>query len=475
MSEHSIFKTFLAIGACRLTRGLLRLFHRGGTTLPGRSALTFDKKILEVVSQGMHIIVVTGTNGKTTTCSMLRNAFQESGIAPLSNISGANLLSGITAEFASQATLSGKPKKSYAIVECDEGALKQVAPLIKPEVIVVTNLFRDQLDRYGEIMHTLNEIRTGISLVPEAVLCLNSDCSLTASLASDVSNPVYFFGIGKTAVAENNTDTAEEQDNSPSDAKYCIRCGTEYDYSYHTYAHLGGFSCPNCDYKRKRPELEVTSIESTSRRSDIIIRIADTQVRVHVGLPALYNIYNAIAALAAFESAGLDRQKMITSLASVKSSFGRMEGFIYNNVDIQMILVKNPAGCNQTLDYLSSLNEEYVAVLCLNDKTADGHDISWIWDVDHEKIIEDPFCKKIYVSGTRARDMKIRLKYGNAKEENIRMIRSNEKLLSAVTEDKLPVYILPNYTAMLKLRTILSSATGRNEFWKDQKYVNKKH
>ena len=469
MSDHSSIKTFLAIGACRLTRGLLRLFRRGGTTLPGRSALFFDKKILEVVSQGMHIIVVTGTNGKTTTCSMLRNALQESGLNPLSNISGANLLTGITAEFASQATLQGIPKKEYAIIECDEAALKKVAPLIKPEVIVVTNLFRDQLDRYGEIMHTLNEIKTGISLVPETMLCLNADCSLTSSLATDVPNPVYYYGLGQM---NDDTEITDDQSEALSDAKYCINCGTEYEYAYHTYAHLGGFYCPNCGYTRKKPQLEVTSIDNaTSKSSDITIRFTDKSEKVHVALPALYNIYNAIAAIGAFECAGWDRQKIIKSLSSISSSFGRMEGFIYNNVDIQMILVKNPAGCNQTLDYLSSLNEDYVAIFSLNDKTADGHDISWIWDVEYENVINDPHCKKLFVSGTRARDMKVRLKYGNADEDDIKLIRSNEKLLAAATAEQLPVFILPNYTAMLRLRAVLGSATGKREFWKDQNYV----
>lgn len=472
MSNHNFFKTFLAILACRLTRAILRLLHRGGTTLPGRMALVFDKKILEVVSQGMHIIVVTGTNGKTTTCSMLRNALQESGINPLSNISGANLLTGITAEFASQATLFGKPKKEYAIIECDEASLKKVAPLINPEVIVVTNLFRDQLDRYGEIMHTLNEIKTGISLVPDTILCLNSDCSLTASLATKVPNPVYFYGIG---IMSGNSNFAGNPTDSLSDAKYCIHCGTEYKYRYHTYAHLGGFYCPNCGYTRVKPDLEVTSIDNyTSKSSDITLRFGRYSCKVHIGLPALYNIYNAIAAIGAFECANLDRQSIINSLATVNSSFGRMEGFIYNNVDVQMILVKNPAGCNQTLDYLASLKEDYVVLFSLNDKTADGHDISWIWDVDYEKVINDTYCKGLFVSGTRGKDMKVRLKYGNAYEEEIRLIRPNEDIMSVVTESTLPVFILPNYTAMLSLRAELSSATGKKEFWKDQSYVAKR-
>jgi UDP-N-acetylmuramyl tripeptide synthase len=471
MNNHNPIKTFLAVSACKLTRLGLRVLHRGGTTLPGRSALLFDKKILEVVSKNMEIIVVTGTNGKTTTCSMLRNALQEGGIEPLSNISGANLLTGITAEFTALSTLGGKPKKKYAIVECDEGALKKVVPLIKPKVIVVTNLFRDQLDRYGEVMHTLEEIRRGVKLVPDTILCLNADCSLTASLAKDVPNQIFYYGIGKEAISSINNVETPSGGSELSDAKYCINCGTEYEYSYHTYAHLGGFKCPKCGYKRMQPNMEVCTIDKiSSKGSDIAVMLNGNKSKpIHIGLPAVYNIYNALSALGAYAAAGWKLSDMTKSLANVNSSFGRMETFTYNNVDIQMILVKNPAGCNQSLSYLSSLGEDYVAVLCLNDKTADGHDISWIWDADHEKVALDPHCKKIYVSGTRATDMMVRLKYAGADEDSITLVEDNKELIDIMTSHKLPVFILPNYTSMLSLRAVLSAATGKKEFWKDQK------
>lgn len=472
MKRHNLFKTFLAISSCKITRLALRLVHRGGTALPGRVALSFDKRILEVVSRGMEIIVVTGTNGKTTTCSMLRNALQESGIEPLSNVSGANLTSGITAEFASQATLTGKPKKKYAIVECDEAALKRVVPLIKPKVIVVTNLFRDQLDRYGEIMNTLKELRRGIRSVPKAMLCLNADCSLTASLAQGLPNPVYYYGI--------SVPSPESETGAISDAKYCIKCGAEYEYDFHTYAHLGGFRCPKCGYKRISPDMEVSSIDKFSDKgTDIRISYhtpasenhptEKKSEMLHIGLPALYNVYNAIAAIGAYDAAGWNKNDIIQSLANVNSSFGRMEKFTYNDTETQIILVKNPAGCNQIMSYLSSLKNDYVAVFCLNDKTADGHDISWIWDADYEKITQDPYCKQIFVSGTRANDMKVRLKYADAPDNDIILINDKNKLIKEATASQLPVYFLPNYTSMLELRSVLSAATGRREFWKDPK------
>ena len=294
------------------------------------------------------------------------------------------------------------------MIECDEGALKQVVPRIHPKVIVVTNLFRDQLDRYGEVMHTLEEIRKGIRLVPDAILCLNADDSLTASLALGVPNPVTYFGI--------DCPVGEQKNVEISDARYCIRCGTEYEYDYHTYAHLGGFRCPKCGYRRIRPAVAVTGIEKVSSSGSVVrmrfgadgstdaaaedgrIRgtadgteggrdrsstaiaeegkgrdtATETEQEVTIGLPAVYNIYNGAAAIAAYQAAGFERKEIIASLADVHSSFGRMETFRLGEVPVQMILVKNPAGCNQALSYLSGLGEDYQAVFCLNDRTGDG-------------------------------------------------------------------------------------------------------
>ncbi|MGN0363330.1 MAG: MurT ligase domain-containing protein [Bilifractor sp.] len=507
-------KTMLAVGACKTTRNVLRLLHRGGTTTPGRVAMKLDADILETVSKGMEIIVVTGTNGKTTTSNMIEHALSGSGRDVLANKSGANLLPGVTAEFTSNATATGKPKKHYAVIECDEGALKQVVPRIHPKVIVVTNLFRDQLDRYGEVMHTLEEIRKGIKMVPDAILCLNADDSLTASLAIGVPNPVTYFGI--------DCPVGEQENLEISDARYCIRCGTEYVYDYHTYAHLGGFRCPKCGYSRIHPAVAVTEIErvsssgSTARirfgrdgsqaqdngNSDLVKNTdanrapvtgpqttpatdmapdlrtiptaqttgsdkrEETEQEVSIGLPAVYNIYNGAAAIAAYQAAGFDRNEVISSLADVHSSFGRMETFRLGEVPLQMILVKNPAGCNQALSYLASLNEDYQAVFCLNDRTADGHDISWIWDADFEKVCRDPHMKHAFVVGDRADDMQLRLKYAGASERVIEKMPDNAALIEKLQQSSLPVFILPNYTSMLSLRAALSTITGKQAFWK---------
>ena len=209
-------RIILSLILCRTLRLLSRLLHRGGTAMPGRIALRIYPNLLAVLSKSVKVVAVTGTNGKTTSSRIIEEAFSEQKLSYFANRSGANLLSGITTEFVMNSTLLGKAKKEYAIIECDEAAAVRVFPQLRPKVIVITNLFRDQLDRYGEVTHTLSNIRTAVSTVPEATLCLNADCSLTASLANDLPNSVVYFGIEKDAVP-----SAEKP--LISDATHCIR------------------------------------------------------------------------------------------------------------------------------------------------------------------------------------------------------------------------------------------------------------
>ena len=329
-------QTILSTCACKLTRNVLRLLGRGGTALPGKVAMKIAPNILARASAGMEVIVVTGTNGKTTTARMLSEAYAAAGKECITNKSGANLLSGVTAEFVTAADWRGRPKSGYAVIECDEGALKQVVPLCRPKVIVVTNLFRDQLDRYGEVTHTLEEIRKGIEKVPDTILCLNADCSLTSSLGREGKNPVVYYGVDEPQ--------GIQEEPPLSDATHCIVCGEKYAYEYYTYAHLGGFYCPSCGYRRMAPQFAVTKVgQMNAAGSDFLLRYkeengtetsVDKETEVHVAIPALYNIYNAAAATTAFVSAGHAAEDMFRVLETVESSFGRMETF---HIDGKMI------------------------------------------------------------------------------------------------------------------------------------------
>ena len=453
-------RAILAILLCKALRLVSRLLHRGGTAMPGRWALKLCPNLLELLAKDVKSVAITGTNGKTTSARMIEQAFSEKGLNYFANRSGANLISGITTEFVMNATLTGKPLKEYAVIECDEAAARKVFSQLRPRVVVVTNLFRDQLDRYGEVTHTLENIRVAMQGAPEAVLCLNADCSLTASLANDLPNRVVYFGIDQGAAPSRPKPEI-------SDATHCIRCKTEYEYDYISYGHLGGFRCPKCGYRRHKADFAVTDI--TERRADgstVVMDIQGTKRIVNVNLPAMYNIYNAVGAVTAAVEMGLDADTAVKALADFQCGFGRMEQFKLGKAGARMMLVKNPAGCNQVIEFLENIKEKFILVVCLNDRGADGTDVSWIWDADFEGLTTlGSYLDRVIVSGDRAGDMRVRIKYAGIPDEHISMQRNYEELVRWIEKQELPVFIMPTYTAMLELRQVVIKHCGGADFW----------
>ena len=420
------FRAFLAIVLCKLLRFVSRLLHRGGTAMPGRWALRVCPGLLGILAKDVKTVAVTGTNGKTTSARMIEQAFADQGKSYFANRSGANLLSGITTEF----------------------------------VMNVTNLFRDQLDRYGEVTHTLANVRAGIQGAPEAKLCLNADCSLTASLADDLPNEAVFFGIDPGACPSGEKSEL-------SDAPHCIRCKTEYQYDFITYGHLGAFRCPRCGYRRREPEYAVTQLVSqTAEGSSVVLSVRGESRLAEVNLPALYNVYNAAGAVAAVTEMGLGADAGIAAVEHFKCGFGRMENFALGKAGAKMMLVKNPAGCNQVLDFLCQVKEPFALVVCLNDRGADGTDVSWIYDAAFEKL---KACGgrlgQIAVSGDRALDMAVRLKYAGVAPQALHLERNYEALVQWIDAQERPVFIIPTYTAMLELREAVIRRVGGAEFW----------
>ena len=453
-------KAILAIALCKLLRALSRLLHRGGTAMPGRWALKLCPDLLARLSKDVKTVVITGTNGKTTSARMIEQAFREQGRDCLANRSGANLSSGITTELVMNATLGGRMKKDYAIIECDEAAARTVFSQLKPQVVVVTNLFRDQLDRYGEVTHTLENIRRALEAVPEATMCLNADCSLCSSLALSLPNRAVYFGLEQGAVPTRAKAAI-------SDATHCIRCKTEYEYDYVSYGHLGGFRCPKCGYARHAADYAVTElIEQRSSGSTAAVSIRGEKKIAEINLPALYNVYNAIGALAASMEMGVEEENALRALAVFKGGFGRMEAFRLGKADVRMMLVKNPAGCNQVIDYLEGLRNRFVLVVCLNDRPADGTDVSWIWDAEFERLNSIAGrIEKIIVSGDRAQDMRVRLKYAGIPDENITVEHDYEKIVSSLETIETDICLMPTYTATLELREVMVRHCGGAAFW----------
>ncbi len=452
-------KVFFAMLLCKALRLVSRILHRGGTAMPGRFALKLCPQLLSVLAQGVKVVAITGTNGKTTSARMIEAAFEASGKSYFANRSGANLISGITTEFAMNSTLTGRCRREYAVIECDEAAAVKVFGQLKPQVIVVTNLFRDQLDRYGEVTHTLENIRRAISATPDSLLCLNADCSLTSSLARDLPNRVVYFGIDKGAAPSHKATEL-------SDASHCIVCKAEYEYDYISYGHLGGFRCPKCGYSRHAADYAVTDILSqTADSSRVLMNLRGDKREILINLPAMYNIYNAVGAAAAIIEMGLGTDAAVNALESFKCGFGRMERFKLGG-GTKLMLVKNPAGCNQVVEFLQNVQEKFMLVICLNDRGADGTDISWIWDVDFEALPElGNRLARIIVSGDRAEDMRVRIKYAGIEDARIETIRNYDELVQMIDKQELPAYIMPTYTAMLELREAVIKHCGGSEFW----------
>lgn len=449
----------VSVLACKLCRTALRLLGRGGTDFPGRVALKICPDVLGYLAKNVTTVIVTGTNGKTTTSRMIEQSLIDSGISYFANKSGANLLSGVTAEFAMHASWTGKCKYNYALIEADEAAFKAISKYVDAKTVVVTNVFRDQLDRYGEVTHTLNNIRIGIQNSPNAVLCLNADDSLSGSIAQDVENPVVFYGV--------DTPIYRTRVQELSDAPYCTHCRHAYVYDYVTYGHLGGFRCPNCGAARPQPQVSVKEVQSSdAERSCVTMTANGVDYPTVINLPGGYNIYNACATMAAGIAMGLDLAVVSRSLSSFACGFGRMEKFQIGDANLRMILIKNPAGCNQVLNFLTDITEPFVFAVCLNDRAQDGKDVSWIWDVDFERLVAmGDVLDQVLVSGIRADDMAMRFKYAGLPVEKIRVVRDDSEMTQACVSQNKPVYIMPTYTAMLSLRSAISKQYGFRAFW----------
>ncbi len=450
----------MAVALCKGLHLAARVLHRGGTAMPGRKALKLCPTLPAKLAEGVEILVITGTNGKTTSSRIAEEAFRAAGMDVLANRSGANLLSGITTELALNSSLTGRCRKKYAVIECDEAAARTALGLLKPRAVLVTNLFRDQLDRYGEVTHTLRNIREGLEKTPETTLILNADCSLTASLAGDLPNRVVWYGLEKTAA------DPEAKPPQLSDASRCIRCKTEYEYDYVTYGHLGGFRCPKCGYSRPAADVAVTAVEPGADGSAVTLRTKEGERRLSVNLPALYNVYNAAGVFAAVTEMGVSPEAAAQAAATFRCGFGRMEKFDLGAGGCRVMLVKNPAGCNQVLRFLSTLQGELELVILLNDNDADGTDVSWIWDVDFELLPGfGERLKSVTVSGKRAWDLFVRLKYAGLAPERIRVETDYDALAEQMSKAEVPLYVMPTYTALLDFRPRLVKRCGGADFW----------
>ncbi len=461
-------KTSLAVAAARFLTFSMRLLGSGGTSLPGKAALRICPDLLRRLSGQFTILMVTGTNGKTTTSRMIAQLLDAAGIRYRTNKSGANLASGITATVAGAVSLLGNPKAPYLLIEADEAAFRITAPQLQPKAVVVTNFFRDQLDRFGELYSTLNAVREGLAGTPGSLLVYNADDSLCASLGIDLESgmpaPRGLYPFGLSAAASPGAAAFS------SDAAFCIRCSARYRYTASSYGHLGHFACPACGYARPEPLAVCDTVQSAPDHSQVRIVTPRGTYEAEIGLPGLYNVYNGLSAAALAEAMDLPQASVVKALASFERGFGRMESFQAEGRTVQIILVKNPTGFDQVLGYLKTLPGPVVPSFLINDRLADGTDVSWLWDVDFEGFVEkSENMPAMAVSGLRADDMAVRLKYAGVPEDRILILPDPDTMfteaLSRVPEGG-TLCLMPTYTALLALRGILAKRYGLKDFWK---------
>ena len=432
----------------RAVRALSRLLGRGGgTTAPGRLLLKVEPRAIEKLGSrlGEGAVLVSATNGKTTTASMIAGVMQKAGRPLVHNRAGSNMTWGVATALLD----AGRRKGELGLFEVDEAWLPTVAHALHPRLYVLANLFRDQLDRYGELELLADR---WAELVAEEgdrpTYVLNADDPLVADLGREREHVMY-FGL------DDDSHSLTELEHA-SDSKRCRRCGHAYEYEAVYLGHMGRYRCPNCGRERPWPAVSAKRVELRGMTgSRVEIETPDGSLELELPLPGLYNVYNALAAVTATLALGATLPQIEQGLEQLAAAFGRTERISVGDRELLILLVKNPAGANEVLRTLHLEQGELDVWLALNDRIADGRDVSWIWDADFELLAGK--VRRVWCSGTRAEEMALRLKYAGV-DARPAVERDLARSLDSALADGNggPLYALPTYTALLELRDLLA-------------------
>jgi lipid II isoglutaminyl synthase (glutamine-hydrolysing) len=444
------------VALARLAGRLSRLAGRGGgTTIPGKVLATIDPGAVSTLAARLPLgsAIVSATNGKTTTASLVAGILSPR-IRLAHNSSGANLVSGVAS------TLLAADGAELGLFEVDEGAFPDVAQRIAPRAVCLGNLFRDQLDRYGELESIAERWRAAVRELPDgSTLVVNADDPQVGDLATERPEAVT-FGLDDPALARPSLQHA-------ADSKYCLRCGSPYAYAAAYVGHLGDYRCPACGHGRPPLLLAARAIELDGLDASSFDLVAPEGTRrIRVGLPGLYNVYNALAAAALSRELGASLDEIEAGLAEARPAFGRFERISIGDHHVLLLLIKNPAGANEVVRTLLGGGRPKLAVIALNDAIADGRDVSWIWDVDFEPLLER--LERLVVSGDRAAELALRCKYAGMPASAIEVVPDLERALDRgleLTPARGELTVLPTYTAMLALRRIVARRGSVPQYW----------
>ena len=384
------------IAAARAVGGVSRHTGRGGTSLPGKLLIRLEPDAISALARRLPrgSVLISATNGKTTTAAMVASILDRAGIRIVHNRAGANMAGGVASALLAAAHNGGRIDGELGLFEVDEFWLDRIAPQLAPRAVLLGNLFRDQLDRYGELDTIADRWAAAVEALPAgAEVVLNADDPLIADLGRLVPQASY-FGVEDPSVALPEMQHA-------SDSKHCRRCGAAYAYEAVYLGHLGVYECPNCGQRRPAPAVaaEAIALDGTRSSSFELRTPAGTQT-VTLPLPGLYNVYNALGAAALCLGLGIGLDTVVAGLEQVTAAFGRAETVFAGSVELSILLMKNPAGANEILRTLALEPDALELLAILNDRTADGRDVSWVWDADFELLAGR--VSRVTCSGTRA-------------------------------------------------------------------------
>tara|TARA_B100001029_G_C15051179_1_gene450839 strand:- start:866 stop:2284 length:1419 start_codon:yes stop_codon:yes gene_type:complete len=466
-----MIRKYFILFLAKQVKTLLRLFNvSGGTALPGLLVEKVYSKIFDDIATNFSqkIIVISGTNGKTSTTNILSNIFENTEISVISNFSGSNLERGVISAYLDSLNNFGQfiSPNSVLILEIDEGVLPQVAEKIKPAMIILLNLFRDQLDRYGEIENIRSRWMNTFAkdMFVKSKLIVNADDFLLSDIAKSFQGEVSYFGIDDQLLSENTSNRITE-------ISYCY-CGKKIIHSLLYYAHIGKWQCSHCDNMRKQPDIIATNIQLSNNGIRFNLKSNNDSRFFESSSIGLFSVYNAIAAFSALIKLGINLEYIHDSFKVNHQIFGRQESFIIKERKIKLFLVKNPAGLDQVIDALmqkkhihENQNQQKINLLfALNSRIEDGKDVSWIYDADFETLTSG--VGNLVVSGERLHDLALRFVIAGA--SNFEVEQNIKKALSAIiskSEQGSDIYLLLTYSAMMDYRKYIAKISGRKPFW----------